>query len=92
MIANLVMMQAAAYGACVNAKYLEVEKDMCKAEFETFKACVSKAVSDDFKSAFQCSQLPAEPGDRLYRWAKNGERRRQYKSKYSAVVVVQYKA
>ncbi|KAK9895562.1 hypothetical protein P389DRAFT_173175 [Cystobasidium minutum MCA 4210] len=36
--------EAAAYGACVNAKYLEVEKDMCKAEFETFKACVSKAM------------------------------------------------
>jgi hypothetical protein len=38
--------QAAAYGACVNAKYLEVGKDMCKAEFDVFKACVTKVVSD----------------------------------------------
>lgn len=37
--------QAAIYGACVNAKYLEVERDMCKVEFQAFKDCVMKAVS-----------------------------------------------
>lgn len=39
--------QAAAYGACINAKYLEVEKDMCKEQFTAFKDCVTKAVSWD---------------------------------------------
>lgn len=50
---GMARLQAAVYGACVNAKYLEVEKDMCKAEFEVFKACVSKAVS----ICLLCSQL-----------------------------------
>jgi len=36
--------QAAAYGACVNARYLEVEKDMCKEQFAAFKNCVTKAM------------------------------------------------
>lgn len=36
--------QAAVYGACINARYLEVEKDMCKEQFAAFKNCVTKAV------------------------------------------------
>lgn len=36
--------QASVYGACINAKYLEVEKGMCEAEFQKFKQCVTKAV------------------------------------------------
>lgn len=36
--------QAAAYGACVNAKYMEVEKDMCREQFVAFKQCVTKSV------------------------------------------------
>lgn len=36
--------EAAAYGACVNAKYLEVDKDMCKEQFLAFKNCVTKAM------------------------------------------------
>ncbi|KAH9820722.1 hypothetical protein DFH28DRAFT_923982 [Melampsora americana] len=33
------------YGDCVNARYKEVEMDMCKAEFMAFKACAHKVVS-----------------------------------------------
>ncbi|CAA3032867.1 Hypothetical predicted protein [Olea europaea subsp. europaea] len=40
------LLYGAAYGACVNARYLEVEKDMCKEQFAAFKNCVTKAVSE----------------------------------------------
>ncbi|GAA5930000.1 uncharacterized protein JCM15063_004687 [Sporobolomyces koalae] len=34
----------AAYGKCIGAKYQEVEPNMCQAEFQAFKLCVSKAM------------------------------------------------
>ena len=36
--------QTAAYGQCVAAKYLEVEKGICAKEFKEFKDCVTKVV------------------------------------------------
>lgn len=56
--------QAAAYGACINAKYLEVEKDMCKEQFTAFKECVTKAVSRDARIAAlsqHCSRMLMTP-------------------------------
>lgn len=50
-----ILWQAAVYGACVNAKYLEVEKDMCKPQFMAFKECVVKAVS---LALFLLSSIP----------------------------------
>ena len=38
--------QATAYGQCVTAKYQDVHKDMCAKEFEAFKQCVQKVVSN----------------------------------------------
>ncbi|KAL1921270.1 uncharacterized protein VTP21DRAFT_10986 [Calcarisporiella thermophila] len=38
--------QATAYGMCVTSKLEEVRKDLCAAEFQAFKNCVQKAVSD----------------------------------------------
>ncbi|RPD53526.1 hypothetical protein L227DRAFT_513141 [Lentinus tigrinus ALCF2SS1-6] len=36
---------ASAYGKCILATYMDVQKDTCKAEFEKFGACVREAVS-----------------------------------------------
>ncbi|ORY30352.1 hypothetical protein BCR39DRAFT_529326 [Naematelia encephala] len=32
-----------AYGKCIGAKYTEVSKGMCEAEFQAFKDCVQKS-------------------------------------------------
>lgn len=36
--------QSAAYAKCIGAKYLEVSKGMCEAEFQEFKQCVQVSV------------------------------------------------
>lgn len=35
---------ASAYGKCIVSKYEDVQKDMCKAEFEKFGRCMREAV------------------------------------------------
>jgi NADH dehydrogenase [ubiquinone] 1 alpha subcomplex assembly factor 8 len=36
--------EATVYGQCILATYTDVRKDICKAEFEKFGACMRKAV------------------------------------------------
>lgn len=37
--------QGAAYGKCIGARYQDVDKGMCAAEFQAFRQCVTQAVS-----------------------------------------------
>lgn len=37
--------QATAYGQCIAASYKDVQKDMCKKEFDAFKSCVQQVVN-----------------------------------------------
>ncbi|GAA5953591.1 hypothetical protein JCM21900_003355 [Sporobolomyces salmonicolor] len=34
----------AAYGKCISARYQDVERGMCNAEFEAFRKCVGEAM------------------------------------------------
>ncbi|GAA6060676.1 hypothetical protein JCM10212_005058 [Sporobolomyces blumeae] len=34
----------AAYGKCIGSRYQDVEKGMCKVEFEAFRKCVATAM------------------------------------------------
>ncbi|KZV70697.1 hypothetical protein PENSPDRAFT_541610, partial [Peniophora sp. CONT] len=36
--------QATAYGKCILATYTDVQKDICKTEFEQFGRCMREAV------------------------------------------------
>ncbi|CED83067.1 hypothetical protein [Phaffia rhodozyma] len=33
-----------AYGQCILARYKDVERGMCEAEFQAFKACIQKSI------------------------------------------------
>lgn len=44
--------QAAAYGKCVLATYMDVKKDICKTEFEAFGKCLRETVRVLHYSAF----------------------------------------
>ena len=38
---------AGLYGKCIAARYTDISKDACKAEFTTFIQCVQKAVGQE---------------------------------------------
>lgn len=45
--------QASVYGKCILATYADVQKDVCKAEFAKFSACIRDAVGSTLSDAQQ---------------------------------------